>query len=219
MGSRDGEYALRMAGADYEAIAAQGGGIVASMRAVRVGRDARSSTTLARAARAHGVARRDHGRERRAATASTSDRDASSSRPSPTRPAIRICRASCRRTSRSTRSRPRRTAIATAFAREVARAWLPSIAAAGLARFVDAYVDRSAFSVDQARPVLERARELGLGVRVHAGQFADVGAAELAAELGAASADHLEQRRRRAASRRSRPPACAPCSCRSPRSR
>jgi len=40
--------------------------------------------------------------------------------------------------------------------------------------------------------VLARARELGLGVRVHAGQFADVGAAELAAELDAASADHLE---------------------------
>jgi imidazolonepropionase len=53
-------------------------------------------------------------------------------------------------------------------------------------------VDRSAFSVDEARPVLRRARELGLGVRLHAGQFADVGAAELAAELGARSADHLE---------------------------
>ena len=41
-------------------------------------------------------------------------------------------------------------------------------------------------------PVLERALELDLGIRVHVGQFADVGGAELAAELGAASADHLE---------------------------
>jgi imidazolonepropionase len=80
-----------------------------------------------------------------------------------------------------------------AYARRVAEAWLPAIAAAGLARFVDAYVDRSAFSVAQARPVLARARDLGLGVRLHVGQFADVGGAELAAELGASSADHLEQ--------------------------
>jgi imidazolonepropionase len=58
---------------------------------------------------------------------------------------------------------------------------------------VDAYVDRAAFSVADARPVLEKARDLGLGVRVHAGQFADVGAAELAAAVGARSADHLEQ--------------------------
>ncbi len=62
----------------------------------------------------------------------------------------------------------------------------------GLFSFVDAYVDRSAFSVTEARPVFERARQRGLGVRIHAGQFADVGGAELAAELGAASADHLE---------------------------
>ena len=79
-----------------------------------------------------------------------------------------------------------------AYAERVAREWLPEIAAAKLARFVDAYVDRAAFSVEQARLVLSCAKELGLGVRVHAGQFADVGAAELAAELGAASADHLE---------------------------
>jgi imidazolonepropionase len=79
-----------------------------------------------------------------------------------------------------------------AYAATVAARWLPAIAAAGLARFVDAYVDRSAFSVDQARPVLARARELGLGVRLHVGQFADVGGAELAAELHASSVDHLE---------------------------
>jgi len=72
------------------------------------------------------------------------------------------------------------------------RQWLEEFARDGLARYVDAYVDRSAFSVEQARVVLERARELGLGVRIHVGQFADVGGAELAAELGAASVDHLE---------------------------
>jgi imidazolonepropionase len=72
------------------------------------------------------------------------------------------------------------------------RSWLDGIAKDRLAAFVDAYLDRGAFSVDEARPVLERACELGLGVRLHVGQFADVGGAQLAAELGAKTVDHLE---------------------------
>ena len=71
-----------------------------------------------------------------------------------------------------------------AYAARVAAEWLPRLAGEGLCRFVDAYIDRSAFSVAQARPVLERARALGLGVRVHIGQFADVGGGQLAASLG-----------------------------------
>src|SRR5262249_12232511 len=62
----------------------------------------------------------------------------------------------------------------------------------GLARFVDAYVDANAFSAAEARAVCAPARQAGLGVRMHVGQFADVGGAELAAELGARSVDHLE---------------------------
>jgi imidazolonepropionase len=66
------------------------------------------------------------------------------------------------------------------------------VARAKLARFVDAYVDENAFTVAEARGVGEAARAAGLGVRMHVGQFADVGGAELCAELGARSADHLE---------------------------
>ena len=66
------------------------------------------------------------------------------------------------------------------------------MAQAGLCRFVDAYVDRSAFSVEDATPVLSRALGPGLGLRVHVGQFADVGGAEMAGALGAATVDHLE---------------------------
>jgi imidazolonepropionase len=55
-----------------------------------------------------------------------------------------------------------------------------------------AYLDAQAFSIDEARRVLGAAREQGLGVRLHADQLGDDGAAMLAAELGAASADHLE---------------------------
>jgi imidazolonepropionase len=57
---------------------------------------------------------------------------------------------------------------------------------------VDAYVDEGAFTPAEARAVAEVARSHGLGVRLHVGQFADVGGAELAADVGAASVDHLE---------------------------
>jgi imidazolonepropionase len=46
--------------------------------------------------------------------------------------------------------------------------------------------------VDEARLVCEAARRAGLGVRLHVGQFADIGGAQLCAEVGARSADHLE---------------------------
>jgi len=69
---------------------------------------------------------------------------------------------------------------------------IPKVSGAGLARYADAFVDAHAFTVDEARRVLATAREHGLGVRLHADQLADDGAAALAAELGAASADHLE---------------------------
>ncbi len=69
---------------------------------------------------------------------------------------------------------------------------LPAVVADGLAEYADAFVDAHAFSLEEAREVLTAARERGLGVRLHADQLADDGAAELAADLGAASADHLE---------------------------
>ncbi len=79
-----------------------------------------------------------------------------------------------------------------AFVARVAQELVPRIAREGLARFVDAYVDQGAFTVAEARRVGLAAREAGLGVRLHVGQFADLGGAELAAELGARSVDHLE---------------------------
>ena len=69
---------------------------------------------------------------------------------------------------------------------------LPAVAADGLAEYADAFVDANAFTLTEARRVLVAAKERGLGVRLHADQLADDGAAALAAELGAASADHLE---------------------------
>lgn len=69
---------------------------------------------------------------------------------------------------------------------------LPAVIAQGHTRFIDAYVDATGFSVDETRPLLDAALRGGLRPRLHVGQFADVGGAELAASVGAASADHLE---------------------------
>lgn len=69
---------------------------------------------------------------------------------------------------------------------------LPAAAREGLADMVDAFCERIAFSPAQTRRVFERARELGLPVKLHADQLSDLGGAALAAEFGARSAEHLE---------------------------
>jgi imidazolonepropionase len=69
---------------------------------------------------------------------------------------------------------------------------LPQIAREHLAAFCDVFVERSAFTVDEARHLLRAAQAAGLGVKLHADQLSQGGGAELAAEVGAVSADHLE---------------------------
>lgn len=61
------------------------------------------------------------------------------------------------------------------------------------ADFVDAYVDRGAFTLEEGHRILEAGARVGLGIRVHAEQIAYTGAAAMAAGLGALSADHLER--------------------------
>jgi imidazolonepropionase len=60
------------------------------------------------------------------------------------------------------------------------------------ARWCDVFCDRGAFSVDESRRILTAAMSAGLGTRLHAEQLAHTGGAALAADLGSASADHLE---------------------------
>jgi imidazolonepropionase len=190
IGSRGQEYAMRMAGADYEAIAAAGGGIVASMRAVReasleelrdvltarLTRMAAMGVTCVEVKSGYGL---DEASERRQLEAVRAVAELAEL------PAVQATFLGLHAVP------PEAEGDKDAHARRC-KTWLEGIAADGLARWVDAYIDRNAFSVDQARPLLERARELGLGVRLHVGQFADVGGAQLAAELGAASVDHVE---------------------------
>ena len=65
-------------------------------------------------------------------------------------------------------------------------------ACAPLARFCDVFCDDAAFSVDEARRILGEAQFRGLDIRIHADQLGRVGAAALAADLCAVSADHLD---------------------------
>ncbi|HLM99211.1 MAG TPA: imidazolonepropionase [Bryobacteraceae bacterium] len=70
---------------------------------------------------------------------------------------------------------------------------MPRIRRQRLATFADVYCDRGAFTIDQARQYLTWAREQGLELKVHAEQFEHTGAVRMACELSATSADHLEQ--------------------------
>lgn len=69
---------------------------------------------------------------------------------------------------------------------------LPEVARRDLATFCDVFVERTAFSIDEAERILAAARALGLGCKVHADQLTDSGGAAFAARRHAVSADHLE---------------------------
>jgi imidazolonepropionase len=189
-GSRHAEYAARMAGGDYLAIARAGGGILATHRALaaaseddlvgalaaRLRRMASLGVTTVEVKSGYGLDG-PHERKQLAAIARAAAR--------PDVPAVVP-------TLLALHALPPGETDAAAYAARVARELVPEVARARLARFVDAYVDADAFTPEQARLVGDAARAAGLGVRLHAGQFADIGGAELAASLGAASADHLE---------------------------
>jgi len=68
---------------------------------------------------------------------------------------------------------------------------IPAVAAEQLAVFCDVFLEPGVFTTDQARRILVAARDHGMKLKLHADEFENGGAAELAAELGAVSADHL----------------------------
>ncbi|HEX7173692.1 MAG TPA: imidazolonepropionase [Pyrinomonadaceae bacterium] len=78
------------------------------------------------------------------------------------------------------------------YVRLVIEEMLPRVAGEGLAEFCDVFCEGRVFGVDESREILLAARAHGLGLRVHADQLSLSGGARLAAELGAATADHLE---------------------------
>ena len=70
---------------------------------------------------------------------------------------------------------------------------LPRVAAEKLAEFCDVFCERGYFDIDQSRKILSAAKKLGLSLRGHADQLTNSGGANLMAEIGATTADHLEQ--------------------------
>jgi len=78
-----------------------------------------------------------------------------------------------------------------AFVRHVIEEQLPGIAAQGRARSCDVFCEQGVFSAEQARRILRAAAAYGMASRLHADELAPSGGAELAAEIGAVSADHL----------------------------
>ena len=70
---------------------------------------------------------------------------------------------------------------------------IPAVAEENLAEFCDIFVEESAFTIEEARTIFEAGKKHGLIPKLHADQLSSGGGAELAAEVGAVSADHLEQ--------------------------
>ncbi|MFO7951387.1 MAG: imidazolonepropionase [Bacillota bacterium] len=75
----------------------------------------------------------------------------------------------------------------------VTETMLPKIAKEGLAQFCDVFCEEKIFSIDQSRRVLEAGKKYNLKPKLHADEIVPFGGAELAAEVGAVSADHLLQ--------------------------
>jgi len=189
-GNRALEFEQRIAGATYQQIAAAGGGI---LRTVELTRAATEDELLA-AARRH----RDW-----MLRAGTTTIEAKSGYGLDRETELRLLRVLARLDAEGpVRIVPTLLAAHTvppefasrrgAYVRWVAEGLIPEAAEAGLARYCDVFCDDHAFTVEEARTVLEAARGHGLCLRVHAEQFRPGTGAALAAELGAATADHLE---------------------------
>jgi len=189
-GWRETEFDERLRGASYSDIAARGGGILSTVEATRKADPATlatlvrtrldnmlaQGTTLAEAKSGYGLNPESELKQLAALRAASRDHP------------VQLVTTFLGAHTVPLEYRGDRSA----YIRLILDEMLPRVATAGLAEFADAFVDAHAFSVQEARTVLEAAREHGLKIRLHADQLADDGGAALAAELGAASADHLE---------------------------
>ena len=68
---------------------------------------------------------------------------------------------------------------------------MPAVVERNLAHCCDVFCEKNVFSVDQSRRLLQQAKTMGLKIKLHADEISPLGGADLAAELGALSADHL----------------------------
>ncbi len=187
-GSRVDEFDRRAQGQPYEQIAAAGGGIKATVAAVR----AASEADLIAAATRRLV------RMRALGTTTAEVKSGYGLDPASEAAMLRAAHAAgaaagvrVTGTCLALHALPPEATSAEAFVRLAIEEILP--ASEGLATAADCFLERGAFSADECRPFLQAARERGLALRIHGDQFSECGAIPLAVELGAASVDHLEQ--------------------------
>jgi imidazolonepropionase len=189
VGDRGEEIGRRLAGESYSAIAASGGGILATVRATR----AASDDELAAAARRRLETMLAHGTttaEAKSGYGLTADDELRSLRilkdlNGPDLPRVVPTLLAAHEIPPEFRDRREE------WVRIVADELVPEAAREKLARFCDVFCEEGVFTVEESRRMLEAGRRAGLGLRIHADELARSGGALLAAELGAASADHL----------------------------
>ncbi|HWO25595.1 MAG TPA: imidazolonepropionase [Kofleriaceae bacterium] len=189
-GDRANEFGMRAAGRSYLEIAAAGGGIAATLGPTRAAADGELAGLLDErlaAARAAGT------------TTIEVKSGYDLTVPGELR-LLRVVAAAARRgpqrivpTLLAHLIPKERAADRARYVAELAGELVPAAAREGLAASVDVYCDEGAFTLEESRAILGAARAAGLPVRGHVGQFRDLGGAHLLAELGALSADHVEQ--------------------------
>ncbi|MDH5823894.1 imidazolonepropionase [Luteimonas sp. RD2P54] len=188
-GDRAGEFEQRLQGAGYEEIARAGGGIAATVRAVRA---ADEDTLLAQSLPRARALLADGATTLEIKSGYGLDFDGE-------RRMLRVARRlgaelgiAVRTTYLAAHALPPEFAGRADAYIEAVIGWLPRLHAEGLVDAVDAFVERIGFSAPQAQRVFEAARTLGLPVKLHADQLSDGGGAALVAGFEGLSADHVE---------------------------
>lgn len=188
-GTREEEFAQRLAGKTYQEIAAAGGGILSTVRSTRAASEEAlvgavrkrldlmlaHGTTTAEAKSGYGLTHEDELKQLRAI------RQASAEHPVDLVPTLMAAHETPPEW-RHDRSR---------WIEQICEEIIPATAEAGLARFCDVFCEHGVFTAEESRKVLETGVRHGLAPRLHADEFVDSGGAQLAGELGALSADHL----------------------------
>jgi imidazolonepropionase len=189
-GDRAHEFEMRLEGAGYEDIARAGGGIVSTVRATRsASEDALFQQSLPRAQ----ALLRD-------GVTTLEIKSGYGLEPEAERRMLRVARRIGDELGVTVRTSflglhalpPEFAGDRAAYVALVCDTMLPALAEEGLVDAVDAFCEGIGFSNAETRRVFERARELGLPVKLHAEQLSDLGGAALVAEFGGLSADHLE---------------------------
>ncbi|MBU2959306.1 imidazolonepropionase [Citreicella sp. C3M06] len=189
-GDRSGEFEMRLEGATYQDIARAGGGIVSSVAATRaLDPEALVAASLPRidALLSEGVTTLEIKSGYGLSIASELNMLRAARRVEALRP-VRVTT-----TWLAAHSMPKDfEGSKTDYIHDVAIAGLIEAHAEGLVDAVDAFCESIAFSAEDIRPLFDKARELGLPVKLHTEQLTRSGGTALAAEFGALSVDHFE---------------------------